>query len=361
MNSHSVGVIRSRLHGDSESSQGSCKSGGFTLIELLVVIAIIAVLIALLLPAVQQAREAARRSQCKNNLKQLGLAIHNYADTHRRIPPGAGGSGPVSDLTTNRELLSGFVMLLPFLDQAPLWNNISSTPQQGGVPHGGGVFASVSAIPVFLCPSSPPGKYIPSIPDRSYKFSTGDDLRNERSTDDKLRGAFGFRYARSFSEITDGLSNSIFCGERDLGSTTSPLGRTLLPVAGVNTTPSLCMSRVVNGQYDTSGGAVISNEPHGEWWANGEVAGGFINTILPPNGPSCSTDSTYSGTNYLSPPSSLHTGGVQVLMGDGAVRFVSENVSTGDLTAAPVTSGRSPYGVWGALGSVDGSEVPSEF
>src|SRR5262249_6518176 len=91
---------------------------GFTLIELLVVIAIIAILIALLLPAVQQAREAARRTQCKNNLKQLGLAIHNYESTHSTLPPQSGG-------TYDNNEMSGIVMMLPYLDQAPLWNKIT--------------------------------------------------------------------------------------------------------------------------------------------------------------------------------------------------------------------------------------------
>ena len=101
------------------------KKRGFTLIELLVVIAIIAVLIALLLPAVQQAREAARRSQCKNNLKQWGLALHNYHDTHKCFSPMSGGTGG-SGLTHNQERLSGRAMLLPFLEMDPLWQQIAS-------------------------------------------------------------------------------------------------------------------------------------------------------------------------------------------------------------------------------------------
>src|SRR5438270_6004969 len=98
---------------------------GFTLIELLVVIAIIAVLVALLLPAVQQAREAARRSQCKNNLKQIGLALHNYHDIFNLFPSASGGTD--QGAKNNGDRLSGIVMLLPHLDQAPLWNQISGT------------------------------------------------------------------------------------------------------------------------------------------------------------------------------------------------------------------------------------------
>src|SRR5262245_48623779 len=99
---------------------------GFTLIELLVVIAIIAVLVALLLPAVQQAREAARRSQCKNNLKQLGLALHNYHDVYGIFPFECGGTGWTGNGTGNWARLSGMVVLTPYIDQAPLWNQISN-------------------------------------------------------------------------------------------------------------------------------------------------------------------------------------------------------------------------------------------
>src|SRR5262245_31606503 len=95
---------------------------GFTLIELLVVIAIIAVLVAMLLPAVQQGREAARRSQCKNNLKQLGLALHNYHEVYTVFPFECGGTGWTGDGTGSWGRLSGTVLLLPFMDQAPLWN-----------------------------------------------------------------------------------------------------------------------------------------------------------------------------------------------------------------------------------------------
>src|SRR6059036_3885952 len=98
---------------------------GFTLIELLVVIAIIAVLIALLLPAVQQAREAARRTQCKNNLKQWGLALHNYHDTHKCFAPLSGGTGNSGAVTDNQERLSGRVLLLPFLELDPVWQQIA--------------------------------------------------------------------------------------------------------------------------------------------------------------------------------------------------------------------------------------------
>src|SRR5579862_88406 len=108
-----------------------CRRAGFTIIELLAVVAIVTVLVALLMPAVQQAREAARRTQCKNNLKQLGLALLNYESTAGQLPPNGGGTCCLLTLTDNFGYLSGIVMLLPYLDQAAVWNKIASAPLQG--------------------------------------------------------------------------------------------------------------------------------------------------------------------------------------------------------------------------------------
>ena len=152
------------------------KKRGFTLIELLVVIAIIAILIALLLPAVQQAREAARRSQCKNNLKQWGLALHNYHDTFLRFCPLSGGTGGGSAIT-NEERLSGRAMLLPFLEMDPLWQLIANqTVAQGIDPLAlTGVTAS-GEMEVFICPSSSVPTQVSNQPHASYAFNVGDTL-----------------------------------------------------------------------------------------------------------------------------------------------------------------------------------------
>lgn len=150
------------------------KRSGFTLIELLVVIAIIAILIALLLPAVQQAREAARRTQCRNNFKQIGLALHNYHDTHGVLPPALISSGRCTDANecpTTRPVLNttGWVLLLPYIDQSPLYNqynfNVSSSMSSpNGRPQAGNVTTSTTNQPVysqliaaFNCPSDPAG------------------------------------------------------------------------------------------------------------------------------------------------------------------------------------------------------------
>jgi prepilin-type N-terminal cleavage/methylation domain-containing protein/prepilin-type processing-associated H-X9-DG protein len=346
---------------------------GFTLIELLVVIAIIAVLIALLLPAVQQAREAARRTQCKNNLKQLGLALHNYVDTAGTLPPGSGGTGPFPCFFCghNSEILSGFVMLLPQMDMAPHWNKITSTPGQGGYMFTSSFPHPPGAIAAFLCPSSPPvpdtlvGSITAGGADRSYKFCIGDDTRdaflpNATPTVDH-RGAFTWRKTRRLADISDGLSNTLFVAERELGANpNSSLGRSAQNVAGIDNNPSLCRATAAGNVYKP--GISVGTTPDGDYWAMGQGPWTFFSTALPPNGPSCWIGGEYFiyGSNYAA-ASSMHPGGAQVLMGDGSVRFVNQNIDTGDLTRAPVTSGPSPYGIWGALGSRSGGEVITDF
>ena len=200
---------------------------GFTLIELLVVIAIIAILIALLLPAVQQAREAARRSQCKNNLKQIGLALHNYHDTHLILPSLAFGHGGASDAPVPAFVWS--VMILPGLDQAPLYNamNPGPTSLQDLFNTANGRTLLQTPLTVFLCPSDAGGSLNENRPftkavtgvnpfhlSKSNYPACGGDALNE--------GAFPgnentVSSGRRFRDVTDGLSNTIFVGERGSG------------------------------------------------------------------------------------------------------------------------------------------------
>jgi len=192
---------------------------GFTLVELLVVIAIIGILIALLLPAVQAAREAARRSQCTNNLKQFGLALHNYHDTYKVFPPRKGGSGCAAGATTgNCERLSGFIGLLPFIEQKAMYEQIRAGDPALGYPPGGPAawygWAPWNYPPrnQFVCPSdtgAPQGGQRLN----SYGFSIGDQIISIRDAT-QVRGLFAFRTCYSTADILDGTSNTLAMSER---------------------------------------------------------------------------------------------------------------------------------------------------
>ncbi len=351
---------------------------GFTLIELLVVIAIIAVLIALLLPAVQQAREAARRSQCKNNLKQMGLALHNYHENFNVFPalqygtalPGSGTPGDAMPGYGH----SGFVALLPGLDQAPLYQAITGMGMPYPYPWDGAGSSKWNAkLPVFNCPtSSPCDPYSGGIGigSRSYRMCMGDTINliaggTAATTVFNTRGLFGTFSSTRIRDVSDGTSNTVAMGERELGGTGTTAngnkdvrGRTAVAVANLNTSPSSCLATVSNGQY-TSGTTVYAF-PAGMLWSCGLPYYAGFQTILPPNSPSCAATNSDKTWGVYSLTSD-HTGGAHVLMTDGAVRFISENINTGTTGSPEVTSGASPYGVWGALGSKSGNEVVGEY
>ncbi len=323
----------------------------FTLIELLVVIAIIAILIALLLPAVQQAREAARRSSCKSNLKQFGIALHNYHDTFGALPYRSGGPATAG----NR--LSGMVSLLPYIEQANVFEAIYAGDNSGGVPVPWGWDTDSGAIPnpytteitVLNCPSNPAHSSTDSVGKHAYHFSAGDSWNVNSSNP---RGLFGLGSSVKFRDVTDGTSNTIAMTERRFPVNSNDVGRTARD-GGNHTVPNDCAAEfnAATGQYVGS---------HADWsgrrWPDG--GGGFsaVNTCLPPNGPQCAHNN-HDAQNGFYTASSFHTGGVQVVMTDGAVRFISENIDAGNQGTASPTSGVSPYGVWGALGSKAGGEV----
>lgn len=333
---------------------------GFTLIELLVVIAIIAILIALLLPAVQQAREAARRSTCKNNLKQMGLALHNYHSTFGTFP--ASRIGPYESTCTTCGLdsrFSTYIPLLPYIDQAPLYQQITGNLGSTSYVWNAGFTAYKTKLPIINCPSDVSTDDITALGQHNYLFSVGDQYSNlETNSSGSLRGVFGFRTNVRMRDIIDGTSNTAMVSEcvRPPGSG----GGAPANLFGANSTsnstnPSACRASFVNGAYTT--GLLDRNRSQGTRWTDGRAGYINFNTILPPNSPVCNGQTT-SG---ILPPSSRHVGGVHLLMGDGAVRFISENIDAGDISASQVSAGNSPYGVWGALGSKNGGEPVSEF
>mgnify|MGYP001067691422 CR=1 FL=1 len=342
---------------------------GFTLVELLVVIAIIGILTALLLPAVQASREAARRSQCSNQLKQLGLAIQNYADTFTRLPAAIGGTAGTDPWTNgNNNQLSGFVGLLPFLDQGPLWERINTGGVYGGIsypPLGPAAWSTtyppfLHQVPTLLCPSDGEAFNKPADAQgrTNYAFSYGDTIDSDAYSI-PVRGAFGRQSWNWLAHITDGLSNTVAMAERAVHRvSTSIRGGTAYNVgASIATNPSLCLATSGGGKLYLPGTALTGVT--GLYWADGRPAFNGVNTVLPPNSPSCMYNDEswqwgiYSATSY-------HPGGVQVMMLDGSCHFISETIDTGNLAApqpSAIGKAESPYGVWGALGSKNGREM----
>ncbi|HWL08016.1 MAG TPA: DUF1559 domain-containing protein [Planctomicrobium sp.] len=354
---------------------------GFTLIELLVVIAIIAILVALLLPAVQQAREAARRSQCKNNLKQFGLALHNYHDVHSKFPPFSGGE--INSAVKFR--MTGVVMLLPFLEQEAIVREISQLTGTNPRPWNN-VAPWNRKISLMACPSDP-GQVAPinngdTRGKRNYVFCAGDseagiDFDCERPLDS--RGMFAFVKCASFRDITDGTSNTIAMSEITAPTSDNGPGTVsdlLLPANSIS--PAACTAlwnastRTYLPPYADKGNGAV----RGFRWGDGAAIFSTFSASVPPNTASCYTRNSRSHLGYgIFNAGSSHVGGVQVLMADGAVRFVSDSINTGDQGAIlPVggfqscqaalsspASGESPYGVWGALGTRSGGEVAADF
>jgi prepilin-type N-terminal cleavage/methylation domain-containing protein len=306
------------------------ESKGFTLIELLVVIAIIAVLIALLLPAVQQAREAARRSQCKNNLKQIGLAFHNYHDTHGVLPPGAFSSNWIGWGT----------FLLPYLDQSPLYqqivsNNGFNAPWYSALNSGNETYVkdklSRTSLSVFLCPSDPMEGINPKMYDyggSNYAANAGHLFSpNASPSEQKYIGPFLKDKTIKFGAITDGLSNVIFLGEKKTVGTTSSA---TLPKYYFG---SVWIGAPVQDRYFPKGTT--------EWDSNANE-GRKLSLVVG------TTNINYviNSQAYAQSYSSLHVGGAQFVMGDGSVRFISENISAAD---------------YQRLGSIGDGEVVGEF
>ena len=304
----------------------------FTLIELLVVIAIIAVLIALLLPAVQQAREAARRTQCKNNMKQLGLALHNYESSTTVFPPsttspvGKGvwnypGTGPTDP---NIHLHSFASLILPYLDASNVYNNLNYNVS--ALDPANRTIASTK-IPGYLCPSFAGLQY---SDDTHYTGSpinsTTMSIRNYVAMGAKtvlgLSGAIpaeGIIYPRSktgFRDITDGSSNTIFLAEtREQGAS-----------VWIDGSSAAVAARWFNVANPPTYGGTSSSINYKPYFQGAAIYG-----------PTGAINQTYG-------PSSQHTGGAHHLMADGAVRFISENVDINTYEALVSRSGGEVVG-----------------
>lgn len=431
------------------------KKNGFTLVELLVVIAIIGILIGLLLPAVQAAREAARRMKCSNNLKQLALAVHTYAEAHEEHFPAAntayGGYGPEGQwdntgIAGNVGCVSGLVMLMPFMEQSQIWDRFVETATHikehgnvnalicmpmgkkslGGkypgcsddcpIPHWGEGGATMAML---ACPSdSQAGKVgvwhqgqalidqgyygteeEASTSSNSYAFCYGDAYgsgisQGAAGTDNAWpgltpgknggiarRAPFGSHYWQSFAGVKDGLSNTVafsefLSGDGGSGNIGARDLKRFPQLMNDTQVPTYCLGRV--DPNDPSLGIVGWAQTgcyRGKIWFLGTPVSSGFTTILPPNSKVfCSMlygNNSFPAVSVVGGARSNHSGGVNASMLDGSVRFITNNVDTGDnepgcglsvnhvIENGRLKGGRSPYGVWGALGTANGGESKS--
>jgi prepilin-type N-terminal cleavage/methylation domain-containing protein/prepilin-type processing-associated H-X9-DG protein len=352
------------------------RKAGFTLIELLVVIAIIAVLIALLLPAVQSAREAARRAQCVNNLKQFGLALHNYENSCGVLPFGKGGdySNVLPDAPVYARW-STHSQLLGYMEQKPLYDAINfslppETPDSGGMGMGMGMItayqdpnrenATVSrvAVSVFFCPSDSASPLSDWPAGNNYVGNEGNWLCDACEQFPPMmgysglpRGPFYNRSAVRLSSLSDGLSNTAFLSEKRRGLGTYDPLRDMFGINGgmsMDDTYTQCITL-----NPSNGMAAVISSRLGAAWAVGDMSCTTYNHVGGPNSFTCASmgggmmmggSTAMVNMSVQIPPSSEHPGGVNLLLGDGSVRFIKSSVN---------------LSIWRALSTRNGGEVTS--
>lgn len=355
----------------------------FTLVELLVVIAIIGILIALLLPAVQAAREAARRMQCTNHLKQIVLALHTYHDSYKTFPAGTGG--PL--LNWDMNLLGPLWAALPFIEQTALFDawkvEFDNAPSQPSSLGGGKIYKEIgpdhgaevnyNRISMFNCPSDPntgaSSEWNGNMQSGfNYVMNGGDCMVwFEARVPTPTRSVFGHVVYEGLASATDGTSNTAAYSERarSVGTYDNRVkgGNAPLPSDGsYRWNPRLCQQAVEPDNRTIVLGGTGSWTFNGQWYIDGRPNNAAFRTILPPNNPSCADGDWSYG---ILTASSFHTGGVNLAMLDGSVTFASETVDSGNLAHGcgqeeiRDAGGISPFGVWGAVGSKNGGESKS--
>ncbi|HEY4261564.1 MAG TPA: DUF1559 domain-containing protein [Schlesneria sp.] len=295
---------------------------GFTLIELLVVIAIIAVLIALLLPAVQQAREAARRTACKNNLMQVGLALQNYVMAHDVLPPGTqNAKGPILSVEDVDQYHMGWIVqVLPYFDQGNVYNHVDFknsvyAPQNAAV--------RSRRLNVLNCPSDPGMRVGATTATTNYNGVHND---YETAIDVDQNGVLFLNSSIRYDQITDGSSNTFFVMEArlDTGSDLGWMSGTRSSLRNAVVWANKSAAAPANGPGnptptpDAAPDEATTPEP---FYESHVVFGGGAAAIQQ------QLANMQTKTEYVGGASSHHTGGYHVVLGDGSVRFISQNVS----------------------------------
>jgi len=359
--------------------------------------------VAIAIPALAQQRSRVRMESCAHNLKMIGLGIHNYHSTFKRIPSGQGGTEGGMPENSNQGRLGSLVALLPFVEEAGLWNQINNPykdkrsgklfPVMGPAPwYDPNVYRPWSKSPsIYICPdqlevvaqavsdkaakkqvvytlegaagyggSDQLTNYVACFGDgtRNMGKTVGRSLEAARSAQATRRGIFYGKKVLRLRDVLDGLSNTIIYSET-VASVDGKIGKSGVAtgVTGLSMNPSLCLDAVKDEKV------AWFDKGRGSLWCDGAIVLTGFQTVLPPNSPSCLSGKTVD--DVIASASSNHAGGVHVLMADGAVTFVSDSIDTGDLKTPGVAfkdgyttpGSKSPYGVWGALGTRASKEI----